>query len=43
MSDIDFAALIEPVARRLWGEPNARLCKKGKERVGATMARGRST
>jgi len=31
VSDIDFAALIEPVARRLWGEPNARLCKKGKE------------
>jgi hypothetical protein len=31
MTNINFAALIEPVARRLWGEPNARLCKKGKE------------
>jgi hypothetical protein len=25
MSDIDFAALIDPVARKLWGEPNTAL------------------
>jgi hypothetical protein len=31
---IDFAALIGPVARKLWGEPNDALCKDGELRWG---------
>ncbi len=34
MSGIDFAALMEPVARRLLGEPNRRLSSKDKLRFG---------
>jgi len=34
VSDIDFAALMEPVARKLWGEPNPALSKNGELRWG---------
>jgi putative DNA primase/helicase len=34
-ADIDFASLMEPVARRLLGEPNEKLSKKNELRYGA--------
>lgn len=39
MSDTDFAALIEPVARALWGEPNAGLSTKMSLRWGGQGSR----
>jgi hypothetical protein len=39
MRDIDFAALLEPVARRLWGEPNRKLSSARELRWGSNGSR----
>ena len=39
MSDTDFAALIEPVARHFWGEPNLKLSSKTELRWGSQGSR----